>query len=121
MPRLYVNLERDRLVESVTVAFRLKPEVWARYSDLAQHRGQSLGAYMRERLEDLERLEAEVVRLRQLLESAVQRPATDGHSQSVPPGAFLEMLLLLRSMAGPQNCGMVQKEVERQGLEDWKY
>lgn len=122
MPRLYVNLERDRLVESVTVAFRLKPEVWARYSDLAQHRGQSLGAYMRERLEELERLEAEVARLRQLLESAVQRPATAaGLSQSVPPGAFLEMLLLLRSMAGPQKCGMVQKEVERQGLEDWEY
>jgi hypothetical protein len=76
---------------------------------------------MRERLEEIERLEAEIARLRQLLESAVQRPATGaGHSQSVPSGAFLEMLLLLRSMAGPQKCGMVQKEVERQGLEDWK-
>ena len=100
MPRLYVNLERDRLVESVTVAFRLKPEVWARYSDLAQHSGVSLGAYMRERLEELDRLEAEVARLRTVLESAVQRPATEaGHTQSVPPGAFLEMLLLLRAGA----------------------
>ena len=35
-------------------------------------------------------------------------------------GVAIEQLLLLRTIAGPQNATIVQKEVERRGLETWR-
>ena len=35
-------------------------------------------------------------------------------------GTLVEVLFLMRTIAGPQKTAMVQKEVERRGLASWK-
>lgn len=37
-------------------------------------------------------------------------------SPAILKGTLVEILLLLRSIAGPQRSGIARKEVERQGL-----
>ena len=98
---------------------RLSRDTWARYSADARARGVALGTHLRQRLEDQDRLVAELA-IRAATEqnaAAHDRPATDG--PSTDSGTLIEVLLLLRSIAGPQKSAMVHKEVERLGLSSW--
>jgi hypothetical protein len=109
-------------MESVTVAFRLKYDDWIRHSEDAQRRGMALGSYLRFRLEERDQLAAEVAQLRTLLLAVGPHPGPEAEkSQPIPPETFLEMLLMLRALAGPQKALMAEKEVERLGIESWKF
>jgi hypothetical protein len=74
-----------------------------------------LGTYLRRRLELQEQVRATEIDLR-----ARPTPPPFAESETTSPAAVggtpVEILLLLRSIAGPQRSGMVRKEIERQGL-----
>jgi len=105
---------------STTAGVRLNSDVWARYSAEAQAQGVTMGTYLRRRLEQEDRLEGELAALRRAVERKPPEPATTaGVAGAFPAGALVEVLLLLRFLAGPQKAAIVQKEVERRGLETW--
>ena len=109
-------------MESTQVHLRLGNDVWARYSTQAQAHGVALGTHLRRRLEQPDQfLDGELAALRRLLEHAVAASAPAcGEALPLPPGTLVEVLLLLRSLAGPQRAAVAQKEVERRGLETWR-
>jgi hypothetical protein len=105
-------------METATVGVRLRGDVWARYSAEAQALGVSMGrTYLRRRLEEQDRIAASLDALRAAFAAmAVPQAAT------LPPqiqGTLVELLYLLRTIAGPQNTRMVHSEVTRLGLEAW--
>ena len=105
----------------VPVPIRLSPSVFERYSAEATALGQGLSAYLRERLEQQDRVESELAALRRAVErTAAGLAPANGGTTSPSPGALVEMLLLLRSFVGPQKAAIAQKEVERRGLETWR-
>ncbi len=114
-------------MKSTMVGFRLNREVCTRYQAAAEARGVSLATYLRDRLEQQDRfqehqrhLERTLAALHRAVEqSASARPSAPAQSQGMAPAVLLEMLLLLRSLAGPQAATVAQKEVERRGLKTW--
>lgn len=107
-------------MSSTHVSVRLSSDSWTRYSAEAQTRGVALGTYLRQRLEEQDRLVAEL---------AIRAATEQGASSREPPtpttstsdsGTLVEVLLLLRSLAGPQKSAVAQKEVERRGLSSWR-
>ncbi len=108
-------------MKSNTVALRLRKDVWVRYSAEAQAQGVSLGSYLRQRLEKEDQLDGELAALRRAVErSAGGAPSRGDDGSELPSGLLVEVLLLLRSLAGPQKATVAQKEVERRGLETWR-
>jgi hypothetical protein len=114
-------------MKSTMVGFRLSREVWTRYVAAAEAQGVSLATYLRGRLEQQDQLQEHQRQLERTLtalhraveHSASARPAPPAQSQATPPAILVEMLLLLRSLAGPQTATVAQKEVERRGLKSW--
>jgi hypothetical protein len=109
-----------RPMSSIHVTVRLNRDAWTRYSREAHTRGFALGTHLRHRLEEQDRLVAELA-LRAITEQdseAREQPSKEPSPGE--PGTLVEVLLLLRSLAGPQKSAMVQKEVERRGLASWK-
>ena len=107
-------------MSSTHVSVRLSSDAWTRYSAEAHGRGVALGTHLRRRLEEQDRLVAELA-----IRAAVEHSAAAGEqpASSAPAsdsGTLVEVLLLLRSIAGPQRSAMVQKEVERRGLSSWR-
>ncbi len=94
------------------VTIRLSDEAWARYSSLAEARGVALSTFLRQRLEHQDEFIESQLALR-------ARPAPEPSPPPGPSGETVEMLLLLRVIAGPQNSRMIHAEVERQGFEVW--
>jgi hypothetical protein len=109
-------------MQTNTVGVRLRSDVWARYSAEAQGHGMALASFLRQRLENPVQVEAELAALRRAVErvGASEADAKDGRNARLQPGVLVEMLLLLRALAGPQKAGLAQKEVERRGLEVWR-
>lgn len=106
-------------MSSTHVGVRLSRDAWTRYSTDAQARGLALGTYLRQRLEEQDRLVAELA-IRAVTEQAAGREQpTVAAAPAEQPGTLVEVLLLLRSIAGPQKSAMVQKEVERRGMPSW--
>ena len=104
---------------TVPVGIRLSRETWARHSAAAQTLGVPLSVYLRQRLDEQERTAAALADLQAALErKAAAPPKSD--EPALSSGLLVEMLLLLRQLAGPQRAGVAQKEVERRGLEAWK-
>ena len=99
---------------TVAVGIRLEREVWARFSAAAQARGLPLGTYLRQILDEHEQVSTAMDSLRASLERVVVEKG-----ERASQAALLEMLLLLRGMAGLQRATVARKEVERQGLEPW--
>jgi hypothetical protein len=101
---------------SFHISFRLSYEAWKRYSALAEVSDLPLGTFLRRRLE----LQDQVLATELDLRARSAKPPEDEGGKTMPPdvmkGTLVEILLLLRSIAGLQRCGMVQKEVERRGL-----
>ncbi|HTP28376.1 MAG TPA: hypothetical protein VMK12_22315 [Anaeromyxobacteraceae bacterium] len=101
---------------TVAVGIRFEREVWARHSAAAQARGIPLGTYLRKLLDEREQVATALGELR----ASLERGVGNQEGNSAPPtsqAAILEMLLILRQLAGPQRAGVAQAEVHRQGLE----
>ena len=108
-------------MESATVGVRLRNDVWSRYSAEAQAHGVPLSSYLRQRLEREDQFEGELAALRRAVERSAPPPASATPAPApLPAGALVEVLLLLRSLVGPQKATVAQKEVERRGLETWR-
>ncbi len=105
---------------SVAVGLRLPREAWARYSAAAQGLGIPLGTYLRQRLDEKDRLDEQLAALRAELEPRMASAAPAGGSPTFAAGLLVEVLLMLRMVAGPQNANVARKEVERRGLETWR-
>ncbi len=102
----------------VAVGIRLEREVWERHSAAAQSLGLPLGVYLRGRLEEHDQTSSALGELKSLVErsaSAAEEPS----KAALPLALFIEVLLILRQLAGPQRSLMAQKEVERRGLDSW--
>jgi hypothetical protein len=105
---------------SQVVAIRLDYATWERYSAEATAKHLGLSTYLRQRLEEQDRVLAELASLRQSMED-LAAPASSGTSGGgATPGVALETLLLCRAMAQPQRVDMVQSEVRRVGLDVWE-
>ena len=107
-------------METTTVGVRLRGDVWARYAAEAQALGVSMGTYLRRRLEEQDSLVLSLNALRDAVEHAGAMSAPP--AATLPPqiqGTLIELLYLLRTIAGPQNTRMVSSEVKRLGLETW--
>lgn len=72
------------------------------YEKEAAHQGQSLGVYLRERLEKSE------------TSSTIPQPSS--HDQ----GILVEILLMLRTLVGTEKMYLVQKDLNRLNIPVWK-
>jgi hypothetical protein len=108
-------------MSSTHVSVRLSSDAWTRYSAEAQARGVALGTYLRQRLEEQDRLVAELaIRAAAEQGASTREPAAAASASASDSGTLVEVLLLLRSLAGPQKSAVAQKEVERRGLSSWR-
>lgn len=107
------------------VRVRLSLEKQMLYEAQAAAEGKPLGTYLRERLEREDVLLEEMGALRRAVERATgaikDRPQLQNRdaSQGLPMGLLVELLLLTRANIAPAKSQMVQKEVERIGLDIW--
>lgn len=88
------------------ITIRISPEERLLYEAEAAYRKQSLSAYLRERLEKSESSSNDL--LKNLTSSS--------HDQ----GILLEILLLLRYMAGTEKLYMVRNDLNRLNIPMWK-
>lgn len=95
------------------INIRLSAEKRFLYETEAAYRGQSLGVYLRERLEKSETSSQDIQSIRELLENL---SPSSSHEQ----GILLEILLLLRCLAGPEKMLLVQKELKRLNIPVWQ-
>jgi hypothetical protein len=107
-------------MSSIHVTVRLSRDSWTRYSAEARARGSALGTHLRHRLEEQDRLIAELA-----IRAASEQAATAAEQPKEPAstnesGTMVEMLLILRSLAGPRTSAIAQAEVERRGMDAWK-
>jgi hypothetical protein len=107
-------------MSSTHVSVRLSSDAWTRYSTEAQARGIALGTYLRQRLEEQDRLVAELAIRAAAEHDASAREEPTASATASDFGTLVEVLLLLRSLAGPQKSAVAQKEVERRGLSAWR-
>ncbi len=100
---------------SFHISVRLSHDAWKRYSAQAEVRDLPLGTYLRRRLELQDQALATDLDLgaRPTTSPEPERGTT---SPAAVRGTLVEILLLLRSIVGPQRSAMVRKEIERQGL-----
>lgn len=89
------------------VTIRLSAEKRSLYEIEAAHRKQSLGTYLRERLEKSEVLSHQPSR---------NTTPPSSHEQ----GVLLEILLLLRYIASPEKLNLVRGELKRLNIPTWK-
>jgi hypothetical protein len=105
-------------MRTLVAGVRLPSEVWARYSAAAQELGLTLSAYLRQRLDERDHLADELAALR----AALERAATSASGSGTPAyagGVLVELLYMVRQIAGPQKAAIAHSEVERRGLKSW--
>ena len=107
-------------MSSTKISVRLSAGAWARYSAEAQARRVALATYLRQRLEEQDRLVAELAIRAAAEQAASSREPSASSASASDSGTLVELLLLLRSLAGPQRSAVAQKEVERRGLSSWR-
>ncbi len=107
-------------MSSTKISVRLSADAWARYSAEAQARRVGLATYLRQRLEKQDLLVAELAIRAAAEQGASTREASTSSTPLSDSGTLVEVLLLLRSLAGPQKSAVAQKEVERRGLSSWR-
>lgn len=95
------------------INIRLSAEKRFLYETEAAYRGQSLGVYLRERLEKSETSSNDLQSIRELLGNL-------SPSSSPDKGILLEILLLLRYLSGPEKMILVQKELNRLNIPVWQ-
>ena len=97
------------------INIRLSAEKRFLYETEAAHRGQSLGVYLRERLEKSESSSQELHNIHDLLKNL-----TSSSSSSDDQGILLELLLLIRCIAGPEKLNLVRRELKRLNIPLWQ-
>jgi hypothetical protein len=95
------------------ITIRLSPEERLLYEAQAAYRKQSLSAYLRGCLEKSEMPSHALQNLQDLLKNI---PKPSSHEQ----GMLLEILLLLRYLAGPEKMLLVQSELKRLKIPVWQ-
>lgn len=102
------------------IPVRLSHERRAAYEAEAAEREMPLGQFLRERLDAAELLYNELAGIRMELASLMKRePGTANSVSSADAGMLLEILLLTRQRAKPDELRMWQAEVARNGLKVW--
>lgn len=109
------------------VQLRLSPDQRMIYEDEAARQGRPLATYLRERLEaqDAEKARSEALRTELAngmaeLRGIVERKGSPSHEDTTGDSSiFLELLILMRAIAGPDRIKMVHAELKRQGLTVW--
>ncbi|MBB2973718.1 mobilization protein [Mesorhizobium sp. RMAD-H1] len=109
------------------LTLRLSPEKHLQYEDEAARRGKPLGTYLRERLEAGDAVHDELAAIRRELfglHRAIDDLVNEGlrtvekRSGGTTP-LMLEILLLLRAVAGMDKLTMVKGELRRLGYMPW--
>jgi hypothetical protein len=100
---------------SFHISVRLSHDAWKRYSAQAEVRDLPLGTYLRRRLELQDQALATELDLR-ARPTTPPEPESGTTSLAAISGTLVEIIYLLRSVAGPQRSAMTRKEIERQGL-----
>jgi hypothetical protein len=96
------------------INIRLSAEKRFLYEAEAAHRGQSLGVYLRERLEQSEASSHELQKIHDLLKNLTS--SSSSHDQ----GILLEILLILRYIASPEKLNLVRKDLKRLNVPVWQ-
>jgi len=96
------------------INIRLSAEKRFLYETEAAHRGQSLGVYLRERLEKSESSSHELQNIHNLLKNLTS--SSSSHDQ----GILLEILLILRYIASPEKLNLVRKDLKRLNVPVWQ-
>lgn len=118
----YIEATRQ-MAKTATARIRMEPAVYDRFSARAQDLGKDLGPYLLERLLEADRLDDRLAAMHRVL-ARIEQAGTGG-ARSAPPATtadqsmLVEMLLLLRQVAGPQKIGVAQGEVKRHGMDIW--
>lgn len=89
------------------VTIRLSAEKRSLYEMEAAHQRQSLGTYLRERLEQSEVLSHQ---------PSGSTTSTSPHDQ----GILLEILLILRYIASPEKLNLVRRNIKRLNIPTWQ-
>ena len=96
------------------INIRLSAEKRFLYEMEAAHRGQSLGVYLRERLEQGEASSHELQKIHDLLKNLTS--SSSSHDQ----GILLEILLILRYIVSPEKLNLVRKDLKRLNIPVWQ-
>jgi len=103
------------------IPVRLSHERRAAYEAEAAEREMPLGQFLRERLDAADRIQDELAAIRHALVAFMERePSTISAAPSADAGMLLEILLLTRQRAKPEELRMWQAEVARNGLKVWE-
>jgi hypothetical protein len=119
---------------SDSIKVRLKEGQALVYAAQAEQRGVGIAAFIRDRLDQIDRVEEELTSIRaamidmgetldELRDQAEKQPvASTQEKQAIeePSAVQIETLLLLRAMTGTQTLQMIKGEIERQGLEPFR-
>lgn len=96
------------------INIRLSPEKRFLYETEAARQGQSLGVYLRERLEQSEASSHELQKIHDLLKNLTS--SSSSHDQ----GILLEILLILRYIASPEKLNLVRRDLKRLNIPVWQ-
>jgi hypothetical protein len=96
------------------INIRLSAEKRFLYETEAAHRGQSLGVYLRERLEKSESSSHELQKIHDLLKNLTS--SSSSHDQ----GILLEILLILRYLVSPEKLNFVRRDLKRLNIPTWQ-
>ncbi len=106
-------------MSSINVHIRVSKETWIRYSREAQERCVTVGTHLRQRLEEQDKVIAELA-IRAATEQSASAPTQPSATSGTELATLVELLLIVRSLAGPQRSAIARKEVERRGLPVWR-
>lgn len=108
------------------IKFRLTPEKHAQYEDEAARLGKPFGTYLRERLEaadetrdELAALRRDVASLHHMVEDLADSGLRTSDTEQAANPVQIEILLLLRAIAGPERMKPVNGEMKRLGISVW--
>ena len=120
---------------SDSIKVRLREGQALVYAAQAEQRGVGIAAFIRDRLDQTDRVEEELASIRaamidmgETLDELRDRLADTGNSASaqvqpelaIPNAAQIETLMLLRAIASPEKMRMIRAELDRQRIEPWR-
>lgn len=109
--------------ESIIVQLRLDASAHARHSAEAAIAKKPLATYLREFLERRNALEDRVAAiehaLADLAAATAPRYTQSAKAPTSDQAVTLEVLIVLRQLAGPQKADLAQKELKRRGIAPW--
>ena len=120
---------------SDSIKVRLREGQALVYAAQAEQRGVGIAAFIRDRLDQIDRAEEELASIRaamidmgETLDELRDRLADSGNSANaqvqpeppIPNAVQIETLMLLRAIASPEKMRMIRAELDHQGIEPWR-